>query len=103
MNAYKSILETFTTWKKSCEDTQRGQTALLQKIKKYASKLNKKDRRRFLRHAENFCEKYDLLMSSNFCRLDEYLAHYDQLEWEEEQNKKRAQESKVYLNFSFFC
>ena len=99
MNASKIISNAFNDWQKSCQETRRGQTALLQKIKKYASKLNKREKRHFLREAENFCEKYDLLMSEPFTRLDEYLAKFEQLEWEEKQNKKQADSSKVCLNF----
>ena len=98
---FKTINETFTLWKSSCEKTKREQMALFRKIEKHAAKLNKKEKRKFLNDAELFTEEFELKLSFPFTKLDELTAHYDQLSWEQENNKKRLSLYEVNL-FSLF-
>ena len=98
---FKTINETFTLWKANCEKTKREQMALFRKIEKHAAKLNKKEKRKFLNDAELFTEEFELKLSFPFTKLDELTAHYDQLSWEQENNKKRLSLYEVNL-FSLF-
>ena len=101
--AAKTINNVFSAWKASCEKTKKDQMTMFRKIEKYAAKLNSKEQSRFLEEAALFNEQYELKLSTPYVKLDELLAHYDQMEWDAKNKKKLAQKSKVRLNLWFFC
>lgn len=98
--AAKTINNVFSAWKASCEKTKKDQMTMFRKIEKYASKLNMKDRAKFLDDAATFNEQYELKLSLPFAKLDNLLAHYDQMEWDAKNKKKRSRTSEVCF---FFC
>ena len=98
----KKIKNVFSAWKSSCEKTKKDQMTMFRKIEKYAAKLNSKERAKFLDDAAMFNEQYELKLSLPFSKLDNLLAHYDQMEWDAKNKKKRSRTSEVGFFFPLY-